>query len=237
MSLGPDHAGDLQLADLVVHPDLLAAVDRHVAVGQDLGDQGGDLQLDLLAAADRAGAAGRGGWSRNRSGCSDRPPRAARHPGWTRSPGSRAAPPLRNCCGRAPIRCFSVRLVVDLDHDGQNVADGARPLVPEEARGRPAATASSPGARPPAAPASAGGRACILLGLDRVLDRRQRRGGTDVHDPLASVAGGQRERRGGEQDGGRQPLSGWQVRWRTGTRGRGEPWRGFRRRNRRKAVG
>src|SRR3546814_9462015 len=53
--LWPDHAGELQFADLEVDPGLLPTDDHQVDVGQDLGHDSGDLQFDSLLAVYRAG--------------------------------------------------------------------------------------------------------------------------------------------------------------------------------------
>ena len=50
--LATDDAGNQQFADFVIHPNLLAATQDQVAVGQDLADHGGNLELDLFVAVD-----------------------------------------------------------------------------------------------------------------------------------------------------------------------------------------
>ena len=55
--LGPHDAGDDQVADLEVDAHFLAALDHQVAVGQHLGDDGGDLGLEAFRAVHRARAA------------------------------------------------------------------------------------------------------------------------------------------------------------------------------------
>jgi len=54
--LGPDDAAYFEIADLEIHPDLLPAGDHHIAVGQELRDDGGDLEFDILVARHAPGA-------------------------------------------------------------------------------------------------------------------------------------------------------------------------------------
>ena len=52
--LRPDHAGDDQHAHFRIEPDFLLALDHHIAVGQELGDDRGDVGDQLVGAVDRA---------------------------------------------------------------------------------------------------------------------------------------------------------------------------------------
>ncbi len=135
--LGPDQADDLQLPDLEVDPDLLASGDHQVAVGQYLGDEGGDAQIDLLVAVDAARALGhRIAIQVDQARWIDCLGQDLRQAGLVTEDGARRGV----LAGRAAARRGVVdrRLVLDLDDHGQDIADLGRALVLEEvARARP----------------------------------------------------------------------------------------------------
>src|SRR5581483_4385213 len=54
----PDDAGDVEHPHLVVDAHFLRTADHHIAVGQHLGDHGGDGEMQLLRSVDLAGALG-----------------------------------------------------------------------------------------------------------------------------------------------------------------------------------
>ena len=173
MSSGRTMPADDQLADLEVDPDLLLALDHQVAVGQHLGDHGGDVGDQLFRPRHAALAVvGRGGIGRqHRRGDRRR-----------RGSASWLLPSIALDAGLVGIGAVALGLVLDLglvvelDLHGEDVADllgalvleeGARAVPPQRigavgGRDRGRASASAPacsraapsGCRSPTAPAA-----------------------------------------------------------------------------------
>src|SRR5690606_25600170 len=193
--LGPDDAGDGQLAHLAVGAHFLPTLDDQVAVGHDGGDDSGHRQVDPLRAVDAAGAVGVHGAF------------GADHVGGVETAGEGAAQavlqpeevghPARGAVGAIALgRVLCLGAVGDVDGDGVDVADAARALVAEEAAraGAPEAVGAGRGRL----------RQIGLLDRDqggRIADGRQFRA---LNRLDGGGAGGQRERGQGQGDQGQR---------------------------------
>ncbi|ENN84074.1 hypothetical protein RHSP_71778 [Rhizobium freirei PRF 81] len=120
--LRPHDTGDVENADFLIHADFLRAADHQIAILENAGDDGGDEQIDLLRTLHLALAVGAGVGARG-----------GRRIGFglhAEDPGGNIPVHIAFVRTAAIGLVVPVRLVVDLDRDGQDVADieGARVL-------------------------------------------------------------------------------------------------------------